>query len=387
VKTLKLEHLIDQVMEILKERGYTKKTWELAFRNGRFSSLRHFFEIRGTDEFSAEIVDEYILEIQRIYESGQISYYRAAHLKKIARWFVEIYETGSLQLKSGMKSKIVINEYFESVMDRYLDFKRKSASVSSIPGTKSEVLHFLGFLQNEKRYSDFSQVSLKDVQDFILHTRQRRKGQINCVVYTVKYFLQFLYSTAFIENNLMMALHMPVQKAHKILAGFSHDEVDNILAQPDRGTVIGKRDYAILLLGKNTGMRAGDIIRLNRLDIDWKRDQLSVVQGKTGESLTLPLNTETETAIIDYIRNARPECDLPLLFIRQYAPHIALSRQCVTTMFIKHRAAAGISHTSGDGKSFHGLRRSIASWMLEKDVPLTTISQILGHRQINSANR
>lgn len=384
---MKLEHLIDQVLVILNERGYAEETWRLAFRNGRFSSLRHFFETRGTDEFSTELANEYILEIQHIHENGQISYSRAAHLKKIARWFIEIYETGGLRLKSGMKSKIVINAYFESLMNHYLDFKGTFSSTSSIPGTKSEVLHFLGFLQHEKGYRNVSQVSRKDIQDFIIHARQRRKGRINWVIYTVKYFLLFLQGNAFIDDNLASALHMPVQKSHKILAGFSHDEVDNILAQPDRGTTIGKRDYAILLLGKNTGMRAGDIIHLNRSDIDWKNDQISVVQGKTGVPLTLPLNAETEAAIIDYIRYARPECDLPFLFIRQYAPHTALSRQCVTTMFIRYRAAAGISHTSGDGKSFHGLRRSIASWMLEKDVPLTTISQVLGHRQVNSANR
>jgi site-specific recombinase XerD len=48
---------------------------------------------------------------------------------------------------------------------------------------------------------------------------------------------------------------------------------------------------------------------------------------------------------------------------------------------------AEIEHIPYDGKSIHAMRRSIASWMLESDVSLETVSQILGHKDINSAKR
>ncbi|WP_298839822.1 tyrosine-type recombinase/integrase [Clostridium sp.] len=46
---------------------------------------------------------------------------------------------------------------------------------------------------------------------------------------------------------------------------------------------------------------------------------------------------------------------------------------------------ANIIHKAYDGKSFHALRRSMATWMLESDIPLSTISQVLGHKSMNSA--
>jgi len=48
---------------------------------------------------------------------------------------------------------------------------------------------------------------------------------------------------------------------------------------------------------------------------------------------------------------------------------------------------AGIEYAPYEGKSVHALRRSIASWMLESNIPLETISQVLGHKNTNSTKR
>ena len=175
---MKLENLIDQVMEILSKRGYTEKTWKFAFRNGRFSSLRHFYEMHGTEEFDTKLANEYIFEIQRTYETGRLSYYRAAHLKKIAKWFIEVYETGELHWKQPRRRKICLYPCFESEFFKYIDSIRNILSFKNVEGQRSVVLDFLEFLQNEKDYNDFSVLSLKDIQGFVLFKRQRVKGVI-----------------------------------------------------------------------------------------------------------------------------------------------------------------------------------------------------------------
>lgn len=178
---------------------------------------------------------------------------------------------------------------------------------------------------------------------------------------------------------------MHAQRTTQILKGFTREEVDRISAQPDRNTPIGKRNYAILLLGANTGLRIGDITNLKFADIDWSSDEVSIIQQKTGKRLILPLELETKNAIMDYIDSGRPKCRLTYVFLRHCAPYNMLSQQAVTVFFSRYRTSAGILTTPYDGKSFHGLRRSIARWMLEAEVPLTTISQVLGHRDLDSA--
>ena len=383
---MKLEDLIDQVMAILETKGYTEDTWKLAFRNGRFSSMRQYFSERGTEEFDAALASAYIAEIHQKYENGQLSHSRAWHLKKLARWLIEFHETGDLSWNTGNRSRLVANQYFRGVLNDYLDFMHGQVSPSSLPSLKSEILHFMDFLQNEKNYSDFSGVSLKDVQEFISFTRRRRK-RVDHIMYAVRYFLLFLKDNDIIQADLSPALRHPAKKPQKLLSALTRDEADRVLAQPDRSTKIGKRDYAILMVGKYTGLRAGDVIRIKLTDIDWDSRTISITQSKNKTPLILPLNAETQDAISDYIQNSRPQSNSPVLFLRHNAPIQPLSRQAITIIFTKYRSAAGIDYDLCGGKSFHGFRRSIATWMLEADVPLTTISQILGHRRMDSTNR
>ena len=154
-------------MAILRTKDYTEKTWKHAFRNGRFSSIHQYFSEHGTEEFDSAIANAYIAEIQQKYENGQLSHSRAWHLKKLARWLIEFHETGNLTWDTDNRSRLVVNPYFRGILNGYLDFMRVRISSSGVPSIKSEILHFMDFLQNEKGYSDFSDVSLKDVQDFI----------------------------------------------------------------------------------------------------------------------------------------------------------------------------------------------------------------------------
>lgn len=381
---MKLETLIDQTLGIIKARGYTEKTWKFAFRNGRFSSLRQYFENMGTADFSIEITHEYMYAIQQRHENGELSYSRYMHLKKLTAWLIEVYETGELIWKPQPSRKIHLNIYLHGIFAKYIEFIRGVLSSKNVEMQKSVILQFLEFLQHEKGYNNFLSLSLKDIQDFILFIRKRRK-RMDSVIHAVKRFVSYLRETSIICEDLTPALCMQAQRTTRILKGFTHEEVDMILDQPDRNTPIGKRNYAIMLLGKNTGLRIGDIINLKLADINWQNDELFITQKKTGNQLILPLNLETKNAIIDYIHDSRPKCDLPYIFLRHHAPYDALSQQSVTVFFTKYRTSAEIPTTPNDGKSFHGLRRSIATWMLEAEIPLTTISQILGHRDLDSA--
>ncbi len=148
---VKLEDLIDQVMAVLETKGYTENTWTYAFRNGRFSSIRQYFSEQGKADFDAKKAEAYIAEIHAKYEKGQLSLSRAWHLKKLARWLIEFHETGELSWRTGNRSKLVVNPYFRGVLNDYLGLMSAKVSASSIPGLKSEILHFMDFLQNDSK--------------------------------------------------------------------------------------------------------------------------------------------------------------------------------------------------------------------------------------------
>lgn len=79
----------------------------------------------------------------------------------------------------------------------------------------------------------------------------------------------------------------------------------------DKETAIGKRDYGILLLAKKTGLRSVDIVNLQFNNIDWKNDEIHIIQHKTNRPLILPLEPDVGNAIYDYILHGRPVAESP----------------------------------------------------------------------------
>ena len=164
----------------------------------------------------------------------------------------------------------------------------------------------------------------------------------------------------------------------RVYEGFSRNDALKILNSVDRNTALGKRDYAMMLLAYNTGLRGVDITNLRFNDIDWSSSEIRIVQQKTGIPIALPLDNETGNAIADYILNGRPESACNNVFLRAVKPYIALSSQSPWTIFSKYSLPAlGSDYTGKHGP--HAFRRGIGARMLEAGVQCEIMSDVLGH--------
>ena len=97
------------------------------------------------------------------------------------------------------------------------------------------------------------------------------------------------------------------------------DQVQQLLASIDRTTVMGRRDYAIMLLLARLGLRANEVAFLELDDIDWRAATLHV-RTKGGGHNDFPLSHEAGEAIADYLRHGRPSSDSQRVFLRARAP-------------------------------------------------------------------
>ena len=99
----------------------------------------------------------------------------------------------------------------------------------------------------------------------------------------------------------------------------SEEQIEQLINSVDITTPIGKRDYAIILLGARLGLHIGDILSLTLNDIDWSKKLITITQSKTKEPLSLPLPDDAGWAIIDYLKNGRPVTDYPNIFVTHNA--------------------------------------------------------------------
>ncbi|MCQ2385103.1 MAG: tyrosine-type recombinase/integrase [Clostridia bacterium] len=143
------------------------------------------------------------------------------------------------------------------------------------------------------------------------------------------------------------------------------------------------RDYAIITLFLNCGMRLSELVGINLTDIDSELHSLRVV-GKGSKERTVFLNNACRKALMDYILLRRREENLsirtPALFLSNR--HQRISNKTVQWMVYKYLALAGLD---GRGFSVHKLRHTAATLMYQTgDVDIRVLKVILGHAQLNT---
>jgi integrase len=152
--------------------------------------------------------------------------------------------------------------------------------------------------------------------------------------------------------------------------------------EPD--SLVDKRDRAIGFLALHLGLRTVDIRNLKFSDIDWGKKTLKITQSKTGVQLEMPIDNETENAIIDYVLNERRDCKLENIFITAVGPAQKLARH---NYRIKYRAKDAPTFDKIPHDGLHVFRRTFASRLLQCGVEVSMISDMLGHIDKNTAQR
>ena len=169
----------------------------------------------------------------------------------------------------------------------------------------------------------------------------------------------------------------------------TEEEVEAILRVPDRRTLQGKRDYAILLLLLTTGVRKAEICNLKLGDLKTYRNQAVIdVIGKGKKFRRIPIKNETLLSIQDYLKatknGASPEH--PLFFtLGKHGPY---KQRCLTPKAVDYlvKSVAGRALIR---KRIHPhvTRHTFATTLLDKGVDLKTVQGLLGHSHIRTTER
>lgn len=161
------------------------------------------------------------------------------------------------------------------------------------------------------------------------------------------------------------------------------DHVCAVFAHCPRDTPIGRRDYAILMLLARLGLRSSEIVSLTLDDIDWEAGFITIT-GKGDREGSLPMPIEVGEAIVDYLRQGRPNTTSRSLFLRAYAPIRGLGSQTsVGTIVGAAIKRAGIETRY---RGAHQFRHALATDMLRHGATLPEIGSVLRHRNIKTTS-
>ena len=336
--------------------------------------------------FCPDIMDELLLKAQEQHDQGILSRQSRNWRIRGIRILTEIYETGSFQWKIySSQTTAEFPDVFAREGEGFLS--SINGSRKRLKNARSLTLRFCVFVKNNG-INRFEDITSDILRAFLAEMHTTRPASMDEVVSLLKKFFQYLEENGLSIERHWQLLSSPRSRDHKVKPAMMHEELAFILNQVDRKNTCGKRDYAILVLAVTTGLRAGDIASLELSDISWKGQEIHLSQGKTGKRLVIPLQPSARDALADYILNGRQKTENRRIFLRSTVPYAPLQDGVsISCIFRKYLKLAGIAHSRNDGKTFHGIRRAVGTYMVSGGVPVTTVSQVLGHQSIRATRQ
>ena len=245
-----------------------------------------------------------------------------------------------------------------SISDVDLDF------VGSV--TLEEVYDYLSFLARDKE-----KFTRAREEEYGLTASSRARK-----IAAIRSFYKYLTAKAkLLEENPVQDLDSP--KAKKTLPRYlSLEKAQRLLSSVDGKN--RERDYCILCIFLNCGLRISEIVGLNISDV--RSDHLRVL-GKGNKERVVYLNDATRKALDDYlvIRKQTAAVDKNALFLSNRRTRV--SREGLHAMVKKSLAAAGLDASK---YSAHKLRHTAATLMLSQGVDVRTLQEVLGHEHLNT---
>lgn len=228
---------------------------------------------------------------------------------------------------------------------------------------------------------DVSKICATDVVSFVrqqasIHTKRSRQ-----VTTALRSFLRYARYRGYVEIDLAACVPaVATWSGQSLPKSLPQEDVQLVLASCDRGSAIGRRDYAMFLLLARLGLRAGEVVSLSLDDMDWLAGLIGV-HGKGGQWCQLPLPTDVGEAIAAYLLAGRAPSACRALFLRQRPPFRSLSVAAVSTRvrYAIERAGVNALRTGA-----HQFRHSLATEMLRQGFSLAEIGEILRHRSPQS---
>jgi site-specific recombinase XerD len=280
---------------------------------------------------------------------------------------------------------------FPTLVEAYFLTRQRQASPNTIASHRDTFRLLLGFAQKLKKSP--LQLTLEDltpsfIGSFLDHLEKDRANTArtrNVRLAALHSFFKF----AALEEPRCIALAQRIltipnkRFKRKPIEFLTEDEIEALVAAPDQGSWAGCRDYALLLLAVQTGLRVSELVGLRLGDVVLDTHAYVRCTGKGRKERCTPLRKDTVRALRAWLRQRAGEPSDTLFPNARGGP---LSRDGVEYLLAKYVAAAAQRCPSLRVKriSPHTLRHSAAMLLLQHGVDRTVIALWLGHEQVQT---
>lgn len=251
----------------------------------------------------------------------------------------------------------------------------ENKSPATIKAYQTDLLQFHIYLQEHNVYATSpTKVTRADITEYLSWLGRRGVSGTSRArkLAALRELFRYLEANEVLSKVPTNGIETP--RREKNARAYLHsDEYNRLLSQAGANA----RDYAIVQVFLQTGVRVSELVSLTLEDVDIKEKALHVRAGKGMVARSIDLSSKAIAAIKNYLAS-RPQVNVPQLFLNRYGEPI--TERGVRKLVVKYRQLAGISKKA----SCHALRHTFATAKAEKGVSPYQLQQWLGHASLNT---
>jgi integrase/recombinase XerD len=271
---------------------------------------------------------------------------------------------------------IARSQYREAVRLFLLDCKLRNLSTFTI----QSYYNYLESLQHDLESWQLTLINIqpKDLSERMIQNMLRldfATNTINGRIRTCQQFFKFLFQEGILEQNIALGLK-PLPNVKTILQTFSELQLKAILSLLDRKTFKGQRDYAMLLILLDTGIRVNELAELRKSDLDLDEHYLIIHASKNRKARRMPFQQTSAAALKCYL-DLLGTSTLDVLW--QTVSQKPIARSSIIDLISQYCKKAGIIGVKG---SSHTFRHTMAKLFLLNGGQVDTLQYLLGHSSL-----
>ena len=257
----------------------------------------------------------------------------------------------------------------------FLLLERELASLS-IKAYLSDIKLFFNFLKAQNL--SLTKFSNEHIQAYLKEKVELDSRSVARFLCSLRTYCQFLIKQGIRQDDPAALIDNP-RLAKTLPHTLSEEAVSLILEAPDLTTHVGLRDKAMLETLYATGLRVSELVNLKFENIDWRKNEIRIIQHKTKRMHVIPLLPEIGNPIIEYIKRER----------RSSSKYVFTTEkgQKLNTYMITYIVNTYFSNAPFDlkGRHYgpHTLRHSIATNLINNSVSAFSVANVLGHSNTN----
>jgi site-specific recombinase XerD len=341
-------------------------------------------EGKGVEVFTPEVGHQYCFEaigsdiLPGVEKRDQLK------LRSI-RMLISYQRDGCFEFRTPSIAPRVFYGETGKLMESFLDNARHVQQLAADTIEQKRILLYEFNLHLKKLGMSLDEISTQTLIDFCVNQAYSLTKK-RFFFTSIRQFLRYAYNIGVTAGDMSFIV-IPVNKdRQKLATTYTEDEIRRMLSVVERGSAIGKRDYLVLLLASEYGWRASDIVGFQFDWIDWDRNTIAFSQYKTDAAVQYPLLSSVGNAIIDYLKNGRPDTEAHEIIVAHETVKRGkkLAEPTIHSIVTKYLRAANIENWQQKKHGPHALRFSLATNLLKKNISIPVIATVLGHQSTES---